>query len=488
MSQAARSALPEIGDTSSSRNGSRDAGTHMEEKRFASKKTQILLKPPAFRPRELAGVGVSILDGVPASEQRENQKESEISEEQMAFAARYIKTIGKGCADRAVWKAAHTGDAKLIRALVNGFGGKVHWCNPDYYNYTALHAASQKGHFKCIKLLADYGADVHAQGDGGETPLHEACHEKHQLCALFLMSQGAVLTAETKYKKTALDFSAANNFAEALQDSFVAHQLQEETIAQFRTALAASVFDRSTEGVARARDRSKLQEALAAQNELEKIREDNRAEISRLSEELDHVRKQAKERNDFLEEQVRIEDSKRRAAQRETGDLQFELRGVREQLEICKKSLLESYSENDQLDKYIENSVAAVSLKNRRKHAIRVKLESPRTVKLETLQKRVQHAEESAFHVNEQREAVERESVVVKRRLLRVEKELYEIRAGQRRQKYSAIKIQRVYRKYLEDKRRAARIRHTFSVEFIRSTIAQAIARVRLLQDPLDEH
>ena len=57
------------------------------------------------------------------------------------------------------------------------------------------HAASSYGHPQVVSFLVEHGADVHAQDEDGDTPLH-ACESVE--CARLLLAAGADLGATNR--------------------------------------------------------------------------------------------------------------------------------------------------------------------------------------------------------------------------------------------------------------------------------------------------
>ncbi|KAK2919467.1 protein phosphatase 1 regulatory subunit 27b isoform X1 [Channa argus] len=55
----------------------------------------------------------------------------------------------------------------------------------------AIHEAVLSGNLECVKLLFQYGADVHQRDEEGWTPLHMACSDGFPHIARYLLSLGA---------------------------------------------------------------------------------------------------------------------------------------------------------------------------------------------------------------------------------------------------------------------------------------------------------
>jgi len=68
-----------------------------------------------------------------------------------------------------------------------------------------LHAAAGLGRKEIVELLIAEGADVNAENDSGDTPLHWAAMEGHTKVAELLITTGADVNAKF-YEKTPLDW------------------------------------------------------------------------------------------------------------------------------------------------------------------------------------------------------------------------------------------------------------------------------------------
>ncbi|XP_026160295.1 protein phosphatase 1 regulatory subunit 27b [Mastacembelus armatus] len=55
----------------------------------------------------------------------------------------------------------------------------------------AIHEAVLTGNLECVKLLVQYGADIHQRDEEGWTPLHMACSDGFPQIAGYLLSLGA---------------------------------------------------------------------------------------------------------------------------------------------------------------------------------------------------------------------------------------------------------------------------------------------------------
>ncbi|KAG5278954.1 hypothetical protein AALO_G00104560 [Alosa alosa] len=62
----------------------------------------------------------------------------------------------------------------------------------------AIHEAVLSGNLACVKLLLEYGADIHQRDEEGWTPLHMACSDSFPEIARYLLSLGADVDAENE--------------------------------------------------------------------------------------------------------------------------------------------------------------------------------------------------------------------------------------------------------------------------------------------------
>lgn len=85
---------------------------------------------------------------------------------------------------------------------------------------TALHMAAAKGQKEVIEILVANGANVNAQNNRGQTPLHSLVKKRFDLLALWLVRQGADINLEDDKNCSARDF-ALNWFQQELDGIFL---------------------------------------------------------------------------------------------------------------------------------------------------------------------------------------------------------------------------------------------------------------------------
>lgn len=67
----------------------------------------------------------------------------------------------------------------------------------DKDNRTALHWAARNGHYKCVKILLDRGANTNTRTNTGKTPLHWAAKRGHEACIQLLCDANASFDFKT---------------------------------------------------------------------------------------------------------------------------------------------------------------------------------------------------------------------------------------------------------------------------------------------------
>jgi ankyrin repeat protein len=102
--------------------------------------------------------------------------------------------------ERLVYSAATDGDASALRLLLE---------------HGALLATRNK-HTECVRLLLAHGADAHARGAMGSTPLHYAAEFGHPEGLRLLVNAVASVDLTDMIGLTPLHFAAANNHPDAI--------------------------------------------------------------------------------------------------------------------------------------------------------------------------------------------------------------------------------------------------------------------------------
>jgi len=74
--------------------------------------------------------------------------------------------------------------------------------------YLPLHDAARHGHFDCLRILIENGANVNAKSFLGFTPLHRATLHGFQECAQLLINNGADVHTPSNFNQTPLHFAA----------------------------------------------------------------------------------------------------------------------------------------------------------------------------------------------------------------------------------------------------------------------------------------
>jgi len=73
--------------------------------------------------------------------------------------------------------AAYRGDTETIRFLIDEFGANIHASCDCPYHKTALHYASEQGHYLAVKMLLDKGAQPNALDSRKFTALNVAAND-----------------------------------------------------------------------------------------------------------------------------------------------------------------------------------------------------------------------------------------------------------------------------------------------------------------------
>ena len=76
-----------------------------------------------------------------------------------------------------LYEAAITGDTARVEGLMRA--GHHPDTHKDVYNTTSLHAAADKGHIECLRLLMQAKGSLTSTDDFGRTPLHIAIKKNH---------------------------------------------------------------------------------------------------------------------------------------------------------------------------------------------------------------------------------------------------------------------------------------------------------------------
>jgi len=108
--------------------------------------------------------------------------------------------------NKAILKAAKSGDADRVRELLAGDASLAHARDKD--GSTPLHCAAWRGHAAVAELLLNAGADVNARNQNehyGDTPLHAAAHGNQRAVAELLIGRGADVHAKSCNGRTPLE-------------------------------------------------------------------------------------------------------------------------------------------------------------------------------------------------------------------------------------------------------------------------------------------
>lgn len=89
-----------------------------------------------------------------------------------------------------ILSAAETGNAATLRKFLDR---GADWWNVvgNFDNRRPIHYAARNGHIECIKVLLEYGADIHYKDIKGETAITLAAAGGHAECVRYLLEQGA---------------------------------------------------------------------------------------------------------------------------------------------------------------------------------------------------------------------------------------------------------------------------------------------------------
>src|SRR5438105_10245956 len=97
-------------------------------------------------------------------------------------------------------EASKRGDIEQVTRLLEQ--GEIDINAKDEHGRTSLHLASWKGYLGISKLLLAFGANIEAQDDDKQTPLHFACYKEQT--ANLLLESGANIEAQDENGDTPL--------------------------------------------------------------------------------------------------------------------------------------------------------------------------------------------------------------------------------------------------------------------------------------------
>jgi hypothetical protein len=102
--------------------------------------------------------------------------------------------------------AARRGDGHAVRRLLELDPELV--ASTDAADYTALHWAGIRGHWRIFERLIEAGAPVNAVGADGGTPMHWACHHDRADMVRLLLDTGADIGVHNRWGRTPLHVAA----------------------------------------------------------------------------------------------------------------------------------------------------------------------------------------------------------------------------------------------------------------------------------------
>ena len=91
--------------------------------------------------------------------------------------------------------------------------------DPTKKNNTLLCEAANHGHHRIVKLLLRHEADLNAQNDEGNTPLHLAIEFNYKKIADYLVAKGAKTNIRNRKGRTPFEMEAADPDAEGQESS-----------------------------------------------------------------------------------------------------------------------------------------------------------------------------------------------------------------------------------------------------------------------------
>jgi len=320
-------------------------------------------------------------------------------------AERCVSVIGKGNANLALWKCCKNGMIEFVKLLLQNCELDINWKNENYHHYSPLHVSCQKGHGVITRLLVEVGgAEINTQGVGGETPLHEAIHEKHQLLALYLVRHGGDLNKRSKYDKTPYDFAVANGFAEMLDACAEDYSRSEIQATQLKKSLAEEIVYRSMDKREANLLRTEMMDMSRITNERDMVLE----ELFSVKHLLESQKKVFSARTAILEDELQVAHSRRRKTERLLADSEVENSCLGDQVSELQACLEGAYQDNNRLDEYIQTSYKVVAKKNQNR-IMKKNRESPRSIKLRTFESRLVDAESRAYEAFESKQKIEGE-------------------------------------------------------------------------------
>jgi uncharacterized protein len=115
--------------------------------------------------------------------------------------------------------AAMVGLAEQVERIILDAGSEAGTVvNADYYGWTPLHLASNKGRPAAVLVLLKYGADVNRKDSSGYSAMHKAAYDNYADVVKMLHLQGnADLNTQSHGGETALLVAVARNSVETVQ-------------------------------------------------------------------------------------------------------------------------------------------------------------------------------------------------------------------------------------------------------------------------------
>ncbi|KAK4144967.1 ankyrin repeat-containing domain protein [Dichotomopilus funicola] len=114
--------------------------------------------------------------------------------------------------------AASNGYAEIVRALLQGPWGNTRMLNvPCNSGHTPLYGAAWENHVDAVRVLLDFGADLHAMNENKWTALHVAAFNGHPATVSLLLSRGASVHTRSTTGRSPLGSTAQEGHVEVLR-------------------------------------------------------------------------------------------------------------------------------------------------------------------------------------------------------------------------------------------------------------------------------